>query len=251
MLRIIISMAGLLITSSVFADGFFIGANVGGNLTMSSPVGDLPMAREEFEFQGFTTDDLMTAGQIMMNITNNGGTGKEALEAVKHLLALKLKYSAGVNININAGYAYKFLNVGVNWFYIRMSYDSINISADDDTVHPAWSFKNGSGKTVLNAFMLFGEYKITQLAIHNFTPVVGGSAGFANAQEALTIDSVTAKRDQNVFAYQIKLGANYKFTDNWYGNVETAFFGTSKIKATNTSLKQWQFINIGVRYLFN
>jgi opacity protein-like surface antigen len=242
----------LFFTTNIFAGNWFVGINGGGNVTRKTPVGDLPMAREEFGVNNIGRDDLSESSRIIVDVINQGKTFKEALEAISHLNKVQLNYKNGFNLSLSAGYHLSNLDFGLLWKYTSIRYKSIHAVADGED-EPIFYWVNGlgSGKTILNSFMGFVEYNIHRIKFYGAVPVVGAGVGFSMAEDKLTINSETAKRNQAVFAYQIKAGVNYNFNDNWQASVETVFFGTSKVDATNNYIKSWQFINLGVRYLIN
>ena len=93
----LILITALFFTTNAFAGKWFVGVNGGGNVTKSSPVGDLPMAREEFQVAAYKTSDRAEFESIIVSIVNQGKTYDEALAAASHLISLKMEYDIGTN----------------------------------------------------------------------------------------------------------------------------------------------------------
>lgn len=240
----------LFFTTNVFASNWFVGVSGGGNVTRKTPVGDLPMAREEFFINAYRKSDSQEFEDIAINIINRGGTRAEYLAAAKHLMVLQLHYSAGWHIGINGGYKMNNFIISLKLNYKQMSYDSIK---DDDAGQNilGWDDDGVAGESRFIYGIISGEYILPIINSIKIEPVLGMGLGVARTTDMLKDADKKAERSQNIFAYEIKLGINYNFNKNLQGNIGSSFFGTSKIKATNNYLKQWQFINIGVRYFFN
>lgn len=239
----------LFLTTSAFAGNWFVGVNGGANSTMDTSTGDLPMARESFLFNDQRIEDY----QIFFDLVNvQGLTLQEALELRKDLNLLKLKYSTGWNIDISGGYKYKNIIFGLMWKNITAFYKSINGEGQlQGRPTMGWASGNSSGKTKINTFLIFSEYEILKLKFKKIVPVVGLGIGFtAKTTEILNFETKKATQDQINFAYQGKIGVNYNINNQLQINIESVFFGTSRIKATNNYFKQIQ-LNMGVRYMFD
>ncbi len=242
----------IVFTSTSFAT-WFVGLGGGANINRKTGVGDLPMAREEFGVNHNKDSVQAKATIIMTDIMNKGGSFNDSLAGIKHLMSMELIFKPGWDIKVYGGYKLKNvdIDVGLSWQYIDYSYKYIRkINDNSEKISIFWTGNNMSGKTGLNVLLSFAEYNIRQLSFSVFTPVIGCGLGFARVQDKLTYDGKTKKREQTVFAYQIKLGLNYGFTENLRTTLEAVFFATSEVKATNNKIKQGQF-NLGVRYLFN
>ena len=238
MIKKIILLSGLIFTSSVFAEGFFIGLNGGGNVTRKTSVGDLPMAREEFDINAFDRKD----NDELLRNRMNGGT----LADVAHLMRTQLIYSTGWIAGIDIGYQFEHFKLLFNAGYSQMKYDDIRDVADNQSALD----EDNTGETNLWTGLVMGEYVLPVFNSSALEPVVGVGAGVSRVQDVLTDEGITAKRQQIIFAYKIKAGINYNFTKQVQGSITTDFFGTGKIKATNNAIKQWQFIKLGVRWMF-
>ncbi|NQY31503.1 MAG: porin family protein [Flavobacteriaceae bacterium] len=241
----------LMIFSSTTFANFFVGVDGGFNKSRQTGVGDLPMAREEFEVNSYKTSDDDEVDRIENDILDNGGTDKDFLAAIKHLMSMRLVYKPGFNFKVHGGYKFKYINAGISYQYINYSYKHI-MAVDDSTeqVSIFWKAGNMSGKTAIHTGLAFVEYEINKLSFYRFTPIVGAGLGFANVKDKLTSNDETKERSQVVFAYQFKLGLNFTITKNFTATLDGVYFGTSEVKATNYKIKQGQ-LNLGVRYRFN
>ena len=209
------------------------------------------MAREEFGVNNFKDSDIPEYRRIVAEVINRGGTRKDWLAALSHLISLKLKFKSGYNIKLHGGYKFQDINTGISWQYISFNYENIT-SVDDnsESIYGFWDPANMSGKTTISTYLAFIDYDLKILQFYRFMPVVGFGLGIAHVNDELTANSVTAKRDQNVFAYQFKAGLNFSITKNLSTSLTGVFLGTSEIKATNNKLKQGQ-LNLGVKWIFN
>jgi opacity protein-like surface antigen len=243
----------LLISLNVFAGNWFVGGNFGWNKTYETPAGDLPMLREEFGGNFVSASNSAEAKKIYAQVLASGGTDGQALEAIKHLISMRIKYKVSWNFDIYGGYKIQNIGFGLSFKYISSPYETINNVDDNrETTYMFWNGAYGTkeGMTI-KSLIAFVNYEIMQLNFDKFTPFIECGIGGARTADRLISTTKDVTRNQNVFAYAIKAGLNYKFTENWNANIETVFFGTTKVDATNNYVKNWQFINIGVKYLFN
>ena len=236
--------------STAFAN-FFVGVDGGFNKSRQTGVGDLPMAREEFEVNSFRDADDEEVERIGQDILANGGTDSDVLAAIKHLMSMRLVYKPGFNFKVYGGYKFEYINAGISYQYINYSYKHIMAAGDSpEQISIFWKAGNMSGETAIHAGLAFVEYEIKKLSFYRFIPIVGAGLGFANVKDKLTSNDETKERSQVVFAYRFKLGINFAITKNFTATLDGVYFGTSEVKATNYKIKQGQ-LNLGVRYKFN
>ena len=247
----IILLTLLVFSVSSYAS-WFVGGNVGGNITRDTGVGDLPMAREEFGVNAFKDSDRLRVESIGAQILANGGNNNDVLHAIKDLMVLRMVYDYGWNFNVYGGYGFKNINVGVKWNYINSPYKAINKVADGkESVSSFWDGAYGSKEgMIINSFLVFFEYEIEKMRYYRLIPLVGVGLGFGRTADRLISSQKDVTRRQTVFAYEFKIGANYSFTNKFQAILETVFFGTSEVKATNNKIKQFQ-LNLGARYRFS
>ena len=164
-------------------------------------------------------------------------------------MVLQLRYKYGWNAGAEVGYKIKDMAIILNLNYSEMKYQSIT---DDHTGEDAVGWGSDvSGKSRFIYSLVSGEYILPIIDNKYIHPFVSLGIGFARSTDVIKDSKKEVDRSQIVFAYKFKVGINYNFTRQLQANIGTSFFGTSKIKATDHYLKQWQFINLGVRWVFN
>ena len=131
----------------------------------------------------------------------------------------KLESKTGFNGSLAVGMSQGPMSYEVEALYIQAKLDKLKT--------PIGDFNVDSGKTKVMAGMVNAYYNFEQ-ANTPFVPYVGLGIGYARVKQEGTIGGQGGSASANAFAYQGKLGVNYKIDDAMGVGLGYTYFGTNK-----------------------